>query len=186
MEINTLIGSIDDIESLEVYNPKRHSIILNNVNCQGSLGNVIGWKLREKYPMIEQPYLKYVNSVEKNRRRVLLGTVLPVPITTHKQLLHIFTQLHWGKEGRFVDYEAFYKAMKDVQHKLGEDAKYFDVYFPNNIGCDQAGGNWKIINTIIEETLGKINCNLYAVKYISSGNLYQSDNNFNYKDNFNR
>lgn len=180
MEINYINGDITDISSLPVFNPKQHSIILNNVNCQGSLGNAHGYILKEKFPQIEAPYFDHINSVEKYQRKSLLGSVVPVSIDSSTQVFHIFGQLFYGDDSRYLNYDSLCRALEDIVSRLqGSDSQYFDIYFTDMIGCDQAGGNPKIVETIIHETIGKLDANLYAVKYVPLSRRYIGSDNFN-------
>lgn len=181
MELKVVEGNIADIDNLSVFNPKQFNIILNNVNCQGAMGNVIGINLKQKYPTLEESYVQYVNQYEKQQRKALLGQVLPVQVAPKTQVFNIFGQVFYGKEGRFLNYDAFYTALEAVYEKLSsEDAKYFDIYLPYMIGCDRSGGNSRIVEVIIEETIGKLDCNLYAVKYVPAHKRYEGSENYDY------
>lgn len=173
-------GNITSIESLEVFNPNAVNVILNNVNCQGKMGAGIGLYLKQRYEPLESQYINFVNQVEKHLRRTLLGKVQSVQVSKNTHIFNIFGQQYYGSEKRYLSYDALDEALEQVANMIGDGSNQIDIYMPYLLGCDRAGGSINIVSAILEERLGKLQNNIYAVKFIPHSQRYEGHENFAY------
>lgn len=119
---------------------------VHGCNAQGVMGSGIAASVREIYPGAYDVYRK-----EFEARGLDLGDVIPFyDPQTQVWVLNGITQNLYGKTGdRFVSYDAVTEVFENILkgHKLPNIKRLF---FPL-IGAGLGGGNWRIIQTIIEE-----------------------------------
>ena len=83
----------------------------------------------------------------------------------------MFAQDGFGSGQVYTNYDAFKYCLNDISEylKLHKD-KVLKTYgneicFPYNIGCGNAGGDWRIVLNMIKEFEQQV-CDLYNVKII--------------------
>jgi hypothetical protein len=76
-------------------------------------------------------------------------------------VFNLYGQFDMGTETRKLNYEWMYTALETMEFAIRSNAeaiseKYnlkngdFTIAFPYKMGCDRAGGNWSIVENIIE------------------------------------
>lgn len=131
--------------------------ICHQCNCQGSMAAGIAKTIAEKYPRVADKYFEKCTN-DKNP----LGKSQFVYIEEEDfVVVNMFSQKFYGRRGeRYTNYEAFYKCLEEIAEAAETGAT---IGFPDHIGCDRAGGNWNIIQTMITEVLGD-NFEVYIYK----------------------
>ena len=130
--------------------------ILHGCNAQGVMGSGIAKIIREKYP---KAYDRYRKEYEKHDSLVM-GNIIAVPCGTRgnpdfKIIINAITQEFYGRDGdRYVSYDAVSKAMIKV-NRIGEIYGITEVAMPM-IGAGLGGGDWKVIEAIIESELKNV------------------------------
>lgn len=135
----------------DLLTERPNSVIIHGCNCQGVMGSGVALAVKNKYPDAFDKYLDLCNNTKPEE---LLGTMQTFIIQEGITLVNGFTQLDFGS-GRQINYEAIYKVFEDVNFfmkLLAEIGMQRTLYFPK-IGACRGGGNWRIISTIIEETV---------------------------------
>ena len=131
--MRTIQGNLLDIET---------GVICHQVNCQRVAGSGLALQIRTRWPgwFIEYqrnpPRLGSVHFYQLNKPRILIAS--------------LYAQLNYGTWARQTNYEAFYTCLETLRHNVRDDQT---IYFPHGIGCGLAGGNWRIISTMIDEVL---------------------------------
>ena len=128
--------------------------ILHGCNAQGVMGSGIAKIIREKYPEAYQEYRKatLAGSLE-------LGKVIPAE-SNGKIILSAITQKYYGRDKkRYVSYDAVADVMKIVQQVAPSH-----VAMPQ-IGSGLGGGDWNVIESIIESELTTV----IPVVYVFNG-----------------
>jgi O-acetyl-ADP-ribose deacetylase (regulator of RNase III) len=114
--------------------------ICHCVNAQGKMRSGVAKAIREQYP---KAYEVYMQTYETEGLR--LGQVIGADCGNHV-ILNLVGQNRYGYDGRlYVDYIAIRKGIYTINENIKEP-----VAFPL-IGCGLAGGDWKIVSSIIEE-----------------------------------
>lgn len=117
------------------------TIIAHGCNAQGVMGSGVAKIIREKYPEAYDAYrnMYYQGGLE-------LGNVI-IAQSNGKRIANCITQEFFGTDRRHADYDA----IRTVMRTLDVRALGGTVAMPL-IGAGLAGGDWKVISKIIEES----------------------------------
>lgn len=119
----------------------KENIIAHGCNCQRKMGKGVALGIKNKYPEAYDIYVK--------RKQLILGDVI-VALSKNTLILNCLTQEFYGKDGKkYISYDAIDSCMKHINH-LFKNRKDTRVAMPK-IGCSLGGGNWNIVERIIEE-----------------------------------
>lgn len=118
-------------------------VIAHCVNCQGVMGAGIALQIKNKWPNVFKGYKRFID-----KNTTPLGKCVIVA-DKNIAVANLFGQDTYGKEKRQVNYEAIYTAM-DSCKKLMEQENWASIGFPKNMASDLAGGDWRIIEKMIE------------------------------------
>lgn len=120
------------------------NIILHGCNSQGVMGSGVAKLIREKYPTAYSAYLAgYME----------LGTVTYASQEDGKVILNAITQEFYGRsKGKvYVSYQAIEDAFQRIDWWAGHSKnKKLSIAMPK-IGAGLGGGNWEVIQGIIEK-----------------------------------
>ena len=123
-------------------------VIIQSNNCFNTMGAGIAKSIREKYPEVYEADQK---TLRGNRDK--LGNIYPIKLNTNSQPFYCFlnyNQFRYGRDKRYVDYEAFYTCLEKTRDKCLE-LGLTNIGIPANMSCSNAGGSWSIIFAMIEE-----------------------------------
>lgn len=120
-------------------------VIIHGSNCFCQMGAGIALQIKNQFPEA------YAVDLETNKGdRTKLGTFSYAEIDRFEKpliVINAYTQYHWkGKKN------ADYDAIRSVFHLIKENFPGLKIGYPM-IGAGLAGGNWKIISSIINEEL---------------------------------
>ena len=124
---------------------KKYTIFCQQVNCQGVMGAGLARQIRNEYPEVYKEYKKITDP--------MLGYILPVITTDGRICVNMFAQNSFGRDKRYTDYSAFKDCLRAIvgfiaDHHVHEDVP---IAFPYMIGCGLAGGNWIVIEKLLQE-----------------------------------
>lgn len=138
MNINYKKGSLLDVKS---------GVIVHGCNTHGVMGSGVAKQIKEKYPECYQVYKDRFYSDGLN-----LGENVIFRPTDDLFIVNAITQKHYGKTGeKFVSYDALDTCFKNLVLVMDSwDYPKMDIHIPQ-IGAGLGGGNWEIIEKIIEE-----------------------------------
>jgi O-acetyl-ADP-ribose deacetylase (regulator of RNase III) len=143
-----------------------HEIIVHGVNCQGVMGSGIAKIIRQKYPWSYDAYKEYCNTKTPEN---LLGTNKHCSQENSVLIVHCFTQLNYGLENkRYVSYDAIDDCMKSLARAMvfkgisGYIISKIPIAMPK-IGSGLGGGNWNVIEAIINDRLRDLNVIVYEL-----------------------
>jgi O-acetyl-ADP-ribose deacetylase (regulator of RNase III) len=116
------------------------------------MGAGIAFQVAKRFPAAYDVYMK-----QRESGGLKLGEITFAEVAPLKYIVNANTQFSCGGDKRYVDYEAIAKCFEKVKAMAevieGVTGVKLDIVFPM-IGAGLAGGNWKIIETIILETIG--------------------------------
>lgn len=144
--------------------PSGYSV--HGCNCQGKMGSGIAAVVRKVWPLAYEVYKDkydegYNNVLGQHVKGIELGSIIDVQVDEDIVIINAMTQAFYKghpqmpNSDRYVDYEAVAAAFEGLNALINSD-EYPDtpriVHFPL-IGAGLGGGNWNIIEKIIDETL---------------------------------
>ena len=128
-------------------------VIIHGCNCFCTMGAGIAKQIKSNFPEV------YAVDLETEKGdRSKLGTYSSVGIQYENHelvVVNAYTQFNWRGRRVKSDYDAIRKVMK----KIKNDFSGLRIGFPL-IGAGLAGGDWKIIELIINEELSDENTTL--------------------------
>ena len=133
--------------------------IIHQANCQNTMGSGIAKQIREKYP---EAYEADCRTVRGDRLK--LGSFSWVNARDGKYIYNCYSQYYYGRDQRQTNYEAVYTGLRAI---LGhaESKGLTSLSLPYKMGCMLGGGNWKIVNAIIEDLFENSPMELYICRY---------------------
>jgi O-acetyl-ADP-ribose deacetylase (regulator of RNase III) len=140
---------------VEAFKAGEIDVLVHGVNCQGEMNSGIAKQIREEFPQVFEEYLKFrlnescdpSNEYRTRNYSLLLGQTQSIQIKDKfKFIVNAFTQNNYGYEGeKYCSYDAIDSAMKT----LNKEAKGNVVIGMPKIGAGLGGGDWKVIEAII-------------------------------------
>ncbi len=127
--------------------------IVHGCNAQGVMGSGVAYGIRQEYPFAYEEYRRIHETTS-----LVLGVAYPVIVGKDLTIWNAITQDQFGWGTRQVSYDAIQTCFAEINEhlkQLAEDTtntQPLEVHIPM-IGAARGGGNWKIIETIIEETM---------------------------------
>ncbi len=147
MEIKELNGNLLDSTA---------PCICHQVNCKGAMGAGVARSIREKWPVVFTQYKAFVDKTMALDRRkpssVLLGEMLPVRVSTTQQVLNLFGEDSFGRDGRrYTDYEAIYRSLEKAADYCAKN-QIDRIALPYKMGAARGGADWDVILAMIRST----------------------------------
>lgn len=141
MEILQINGNILDATT---------DVIAHQVNCQGVMGAGLAKQIRDKWPNVFTHYKDYCNrnTDEWGSIKDLLGSCQIIEFPD-KYIANLFGQDKYGRDKRYTNYDAIYTALNNLAVQMMDNG-IESVAFPYGMSCGLAGGDWRIIMTMIE------------------------------------
>lgn len=138
-------------------------IICHQVNCKGKMGAGLAKQIKDKYPKVYDAY----HRITEHKGESLLGTNQFVAVgsdgVSPYYICNMFGQDGYGTNRLQTDYTALEKCLKDLSQIVKEHR--FSVAIPYGIGCGLAGGDWRIVQSLIEKYFDNCITKCYVVKY---------------------
>ena len=123
----------------------KFDVIFHGCNCYRTMGAGIAKQIKIAFPDAYKADLA-TNVGDRTK----LGTITFAKCGT-VNVVNAYTQHRYGRNQKFVDYDAVRKCCQAIARKCGKDVR---IGYPR-IGCGLAGGDWNVIEEIInEEFLG--------------------------------
>ncbi|MGX9289876.1 macro domain-containing protein [Bacillus sp. A015] len=97
----------------------------------------------------------------------LLSSVQLITTSDGKTIANLFAQAVYGRKVKQTDYEALrscFQSLKNTGTKTNEAKNRTSIAIPYGIGCGLAGGDWTIVEDMIEEVLGDCEVTVYRFK----------------------
>lgn len=119
-------------------------VICHQVNCKGVMGAGLAKQIREAWPCVYEEYKDFCDIGDAE-----LGTIQICRIGG-RAVVNMFAQDGYGTDRQYTDYNALRICLSNVRDIF----KDYVIAIPHGIGCGLGGGDWNIVNTIIEEVFG--------------------------------
>jgi O-acetyl-ADP-ribose deacetylase (regulator of RNase III) len=159
-----MISRIEEGDLLDF--PHRINIAAHSCNCQNTMGAGIALQYKKRYPQVWEADCKAAKEGTN-----ILGNFSMARIAETKWVYNMYTQLHYGNNLRFVNYEYFYRCLEAIckeagiiNHMIFPLFKPMTIGFPYLISCGRAGGSWKVIHSMIDDVFEKYPGEVIIVK----------------------
>lgn len=160
--------SIINIKANLLEWPQGINVIAHSANCQNTMGSGIAKSIREKYPEAYDADSRYWKQFYPDNYR-MLGSYSVVKLEDGKEIINSYTQNNYGRDKRYVNYEAFYKSFEDIEKYLRDkcenEKRKITLGVPKNISCFRAGGEWSIIWAMLSYLFADSPVNLVVVEF---------------------
>lgn len=146
---------------LKALSNEEIDILAHGVNCSGGFGSGIAGQIAKEYPIVKQEYLYIYNTISWR-----LGKIQIVDINK-RLIINCATQQYYGRDpqsqpnNRYCDYEAISKCMAELYKLVYKENLKIGI---PRIGCGLAGGNWDIVEAIINEAFSDYTIYVYDLK----------------------
>lgn len=146
---------------VEAFKKGEIDVLVQGVNCQGKMNSGIAKQIRKEFPVVFERYEDHVNEVSDSDY-VLLGKVQFIHAGGKgKYVVNAFTQDEYGYAGdKFCSYDAIDIIMKNLNQLID---KTDSVGMPK-IGAGLGGGDWKVIEAIINSHFPDRDIFVYALE----------------------
>lgn len=124
-------------------------VIAHQANCQNTFGAGIAKSIKEMYPKAF-----YADIMAYKDNKAVLGNYSFCHIDSGpiKKIFNLYGQNSYGASKRQTDYDALYNALEGMKNHLidTDDINFANVGFPYLMGCGLGGGDWRIVERLIE------------------------------------
>lgn len=121
-------------------------VLVHGCNCFCTMGAGIAKQIKSRYPDAWDADLS-----TKNGDRQKLGSFSAAELTLDNHsfsVVNAYTQYHWRGRGMKADYDAIARVFRAIAERYSGQ----HIAYPK-IGAGLAGGDWNVIETIIDEAL---------------------------------
>ena len=141
----------------------RVQVISHQCNCQCVMGAGIAASIKKMYP---EAYQADIDADAKDMN--VLGNISYVIREENpRAIFNLYGQNLTSKTTRMTNYEALYSALVLMRSKV--DALFGDepptIGFPHGMGCGLGGGQWEIVERLIEVSFDGYENDVYIVKF---------------------
>ena len=144
------------------------SILVHGCNAQGKMASGVAKCIADKWPIVKQSYEEWhmdcLVSSFYNDSRSMLGELQFVLIDSPcKYVVNAITQQYYGYDGeKYVSYDAIDRCMKELNYRIMHEREGLKpkIVMPK-IGSERGGGDWNVIEKIIESHLSEHDVTIY-------------------------
>jgi O-acetyl-ADP-ribose deacetylase (regulator of RNase III) len=136
----------------------KKGIICHQVNCIGAMGAGLALQVATRFP---ECYRMYEGLCQRDHKKFdLLGHNYIFRASPGLWIVNMFAQKNISRKGRATDYQAFESCLQDLWNSVARRDLKHDIYFPYMIGCGLGGGDWKVIEPLIQKYFNAFICHL--------------------------
>lgn len=140
-------------------------VLFHGCNCFKTMGAGVALALRTRYPEV---YTADLDWMKPPRER--LGHFTKAKTKSGIEIYNLYTQFEYGRRKRMGEYrvDADYKAIRNSLAEMKADLDALDPAKKQTIagpliGCGLAGGDWMIVENLIETTFPDRTINIWKL-----------------------
>jgi hypothetical protein len=153
-------------DAVKALKQEKVDFLMHCCNAQGVMGSGIALQVKNTFPDVYTAYSKHC-SQQVNA----LGTVI-----VKDDVINIIAQQSFGTKLRHLHYGALVKCFMIVIDKINSNELYkykitdqgyllpYRIAIPKYMGSDRAGGNWKIVEELLESFPSQIEIYCYELE----------------------
>lgn len=138
-------------------------VIGHQANCQNTFGAGIAKSIKEMYPKAF-----YADTMAYKDGTAVLGSYSFCHLDGQiKKVYNLYGQMLYGKGKRQTNYNALYDSLEGMKNCLNKDDVVVgipNVGFPYLMGCGLGGGDWRIVERLIEVAFHNYSGNVIIYK----------------------
>ncbi len=139
-------------------------IIAHGCNALGVMGSGVALAIKTKYPRAFEIYYSFYKMHSQNIDDHLMGYCFAAPQNDGKVILNCITQKYAGHDGqRYVSYDAMDSCMGHIAEYLETMQPGINAVSMPKIGAGLGGGNWEVIEAIINHRLKDVNVTVWEL-----------------------
>lgn len=152
---------------MELLDDARVNYVLHCCNCQGVMGSGIAAQIKDKYPIAHQAYLNHQETIGLELGTISFSMVGgDAKSIATRYVFNLHAQNLFGAGSRFVNYEALYEAMERARDIIVRNlGGHGTVGVPYNMAAFRAGGDFRIVETMLEVIFENTNLDVMIVRY---------------------
>lgn len=136
-------------------------VIAHQVNCRGVMGSGVAAQVAKLYPSVYDDY-KYFCRAEGADH--LLGKCLMVEVPhQHIYIANLFGQYDFGRSRQHTSYADLRWALRSLHDQMVRKG-ITRVAIPYKMSCDRGGGDWSIVEKMIEEEFPDVSVQIYFIR----------------------
>jgi O-acetyl-ADP-ribose deacetylase (regulator of RNase III) len=124
----------------------RFDVIVHGCNCFCTMGAGIARAMREHFPEAYEADLSTKKGAREKLGTISIAQIKRPPVSLY--VVNAYTQFDWRGRGVKVDYDALRRCMVEVKTRFPG----LRIAYPM-IGAGLAGGDWTVIEKIIDDAL---------------------------------
>ena len=125
------------------------NVLGHQANCFNTVGAGIALQIKQRLP---EAYAADCATLKGNPRKLGKMSYAVIGIG---MVFNLYGQFKFGREKRQTDYDALRSALRMMAVKL-TDHKHTAKIGLSKLGCNNAGGDWSIVSSIITDELTEI------------------------------
>jgi O-acetyl-ADP-ribose deacetylase (regulator of RNase III) len=127
----------------------RRGVIGHQTNLQGVMGGGLALQIRKKFPMAYGAYTALISKQKLGDCQIIMVSRDNGTPSQNLYIANLFGQDNFSTQKRETDYDALRSALRKLNAWATENI--VEVYLPHGLGCGLAGGDWSIVEHMIEE-----------------------------------
>lgn len=132
-------------------------IICHQCNCKNTMGTGIAKSIKEKFP---EAWKADCEASQKGNN--ILGNI-SVGESNGFYIVNIYGQDRYGRDKRYTNYEGLYRGLEKTL-EFAESSNSPEIGFPWKMGCNNAGGDWHIVSSMIKSIFRNYNGDVLICK----------------------
>lgn len=127
------------------------TVLVHGVNCHGVMGSGIAKQVKETFPECFHRYEHFVWDRKVNGFPVQVGELVNWQ-RNGRMIVNLFSQSNYGYDGeRYCSYDGIEMGLRNLKNNFLNEG---DIVAMPKIGAGLGGGDWKIIESIINSVFG--------------------------------
>jgi len=139
------------------------NVIVHIANLYHTFGAGIAKQIADKYPEAFEADKKTPHGNNSK-----LGSFSFAKTDDGKTVINGYAMEGLGVGKRQTNYEAIYRILETIHDQVLDSKKALVVGIPKFLGCGLAGGDWKIVNAMIESIFLDSKVKLVIVEFLKS------------------
>ena len=135
-------------------------IFCHQTNCFGVMRSGIAGQIAQKYDIVRQKDIEYC----KNKTRDILGTNLYVRLPDGRVCVNMYAQYKFGRDRCYTEYDKLQQCLNELAERMSSLDSDYKIGFPYKMSCGLAGGNWTIVENMLDQFSENVVQNVFIVE----------------------